>query len=59
MEIDFAKSASLNDNRLSIGVENLGELQDLIDNVQEKEKALHEAVRKLQQFNLEISFSNE
>ena len=41
---------------LFIQIKNLNEFNQLMEEVKEKEKALHEAVLKLENFNLEISF---
>ena len=58
-EDKFECNASLSKNILAIGIENLGELEELIHDVKEKEKALHEAVRKLELYKLEVSFRNK
>lgn len=41
---------------LEIGVQNLGQLNDLISNVELKQKELQEAVRELARFKLKINF---
>lgn len=58
-EIDLIEDASAYRNVLRLNVENLGELKDLLENVKEKEKALQDAVRELERFQLKILFSKE
>lgn len=53
------ENAHIIGNSLYINVENLTELQEIIQDIKIKEKALHDAVHKLETFNLEISFTNK
>lgn len=53
------ETSSLYDDTLYISVENLGELENLINNIQEKEIALQKAVQELNRFQLKVSFINK
>lgn len=53
------QTSSLYDDTLYISVENLGELENLINNIQEKEIALQKAVQELNRFQLKVSFINK
>lgn len=53
------QTSSLYDDTLYISVENIGELENLINNIQEKEKALQGAVQELKKFQLKVSFTNK
>lgn len=44
---------------LEIGVHNLGQLKDLISNVELKQKELQEAVQELARYDLKITFSQK
>lgn len=46
-------------NTLEIGVENLGNLKELILNVELKQKELQEAVQELARYDLKITFSQK
>lgn len=46
-------------NTLNINVDNLGELTNLIDDVQKKGMLLQESVSRLSQFNLKITFEQK
>lgn len=59
MENVLQGNSSIVGNKLNINVDNLGELKSLIEDVKHKEKALRDAVQKLETFQLEISFTNE
>ena len=56
MEEKILDNSYQNKNLLFIRVTNIKEFEELLDDVKRKEKALHEAVLKLENFNLEISF---
>lgn len=43
-------SVKFDDSTLHIGVDNLGELKELIKNIDDKQKELQEAVRNLSRF---------
>lgn len=58
-KLDLTNNSSVYSNILQLNVENLGELENLIRDVKEKEKALHEAVHRLETFKLKISFINK
>ena len=53
------QTSSLYDDTLYISVENLGELENLINNIQEKEIALQKAVQELKRFQFKVSFINK
>lgn len=44
---------------LEIGVQNLGQLKDLISNVELKQKELQDAVQELARYDLKITFSQK
>lgn len=46
-------------NSLFIGIENLGELEALINDVAKKEKELQIAVQELSRFRLNVTFSQQ
>lgn len=46
-------------DKLIINVDNMPELKLLIDDVMEKEKALHEAVQRLDNYHLHLTFTNK
>ncbi|MEQ3038956.1 hypothetical protein [Thomasclavelia ramosa] len=56
---DFEKHSYISGNQLNIGVENMPELKQLIDDVIEKEKALQKAVHKLNCYQLQLTFINK
>ena len=49
-------SSYLATDKLRIDITNIGELKELLSDIEEKEKALHEAVQKLNRYYLEFSF---
>ena len=55
--IDLKNLSYMCGSVLHINVTNIGELKQLLDDVQIKEKALQEAVHKLSAFYLEMSFT--
>lgn len=56
MERNMLNGAYINGSSLFIQIKNLKQLNQLLEEVKEKEKALHEVVLKLENFDLEISF---
>lgn len=52
-------NAYVSENSLQIGVENLGELEELIEDVDNKSKELQLAVQKLSRFRLSVTFSQQ
>ena len=53
------KHSYISGDQLNISVENMPELKQLIDDVIKKEKALQQAVQKLNCYQLQLTFINK